>query len=193
MSLARTRPSLATGVVFWAFLEISSEAPRTAAPAITPAAVAAVATLSLLALAARSRWLRDTDRRSPLARLSIRRRSGGVPAYDRRLLAGLSDRKLSGSGVLRRDKLALDDARRAVGPLLSAALGDGCGCWLLSETLLCEAAKGAAGARLAVGSCCCCWRADRFLTVIVFSGSGVFGVGDGSRSRGVSGPTTLSW
>jgi hypothetical protein len=209
MSLVRTRPSLATGVVFCEALELLAARATAAAPAAIPRAAAAVAAslwslLSLLLAAESSdvlRWLSDTDRRSPLTRLSTRR-SGGVAEWSERMLPGVSGRRFSGSGVRSRVMLVLDAERLATIALVSAGvMGDceywRCWCWwsaLLSDTTRRSDATGVVAAsaapkfRSGAGSLSSCLVA-RFFTND-FCGSGVLGGGEGSRSLGVC-PRTL--
>lgn len=230
MSLARTRPSFAMGVVLCAdrceadkfggccCWEVEDSgvaaaglvcdcsergAPSRAAP---PPIAAAVAPAALWpgrscsrALAAKSRCplLYEAERRSPLARLSIRRScSEGVgegvllflllPALNERKLPGVFGR--AGSGVLRRRaRLVLDGIWRTIAAAparagAGAAGAAGAGGFQLSATLaegVVPLAGTVAGGARCLGTCS---------PPVGFSGSGVRGGGEGSCRRGVSGP-----
>lgn len=212
MSLVRTRPSLATtGVLFCEALEKSSAAASAApaaptpatraaapAPAPAPVPVPVVAGISLAAVAPNEeevgvasffssfRWLSDADRRSLLTDRRSTRRKGGVPVYER-MLPGESGRKFNGSGVRSRLMLVLD-----ADLLVNGVSGDEVEAYdcfsvlaalLLSEMLLrcwCSCCRGVDSAACSCGVV----LLDRFL-MASFSGSGVWGGGDGSRSLGV--------
>lgn len=182
MSFVRTRPSLAMGVVFCEPLELLAARARAAAPAAIPRAAAAVAaSLWSLSSSVLVRWLSDTDRRSPLTRLSTRRR-GGVAEWSERMLPGVSGRKVSGSGVRCRVMLVLDADRLAIIALVSDGVMGDLEYWrsaLLSEITRRSDTMGVSAAD-SLSSC----RVVRFLAR-VFCGSGVRGGGDGLRSFGV--------
>ncbi len=206
MSLVRTRPSLATGVLFCEALEKSSAAasaapaaptPATRAAAPAPAPVPVAAGISLAAVAPNEeevgvasffssfRWLSDADRRSLLTDRLSTRRKGGVPVYER-MLPGESGRKFNGSGVRSRLMLVLDADLRGNGvsgeeveaydffSVLAVLLSEmllrcWCSCCCGVDSVVCSCGVG---------------LLDRFL-MASFSGSGVWGGGDGSRSLGV--------
>ena len=201
MSLVRTRPSLATGVLFCEALEKSSAAASAAPAAPTPATRAPAAPAAGISLAAVApneeevgvasffssfRWLSDTDRRSLLTDRLSTRRKGGVAVYER-VLPGESGRKFNGSGVRSRLMLVLD-----ADLLGNGVSGDEVEAYdffsvlaaLLSEMLLRCWCSCCCGVDSAAACSCGVDLLDRFL-MASFSGSGVWGGGDGSRSLGV--------
>ncbi|KAK5628074.1 hypothetical protein RRF57_003789 [Xylaria bambusicola] len=120
MSLARTRPSLAMGVMVLGGAWRSEEAASLAVFLLSASLF--LAEVELWRLGVEELWLRD--RRSPLIRRSTRRSRGGVLAPDdRRLrmlralctlwLPGLSVRNLASSGVRSREMPVFDVDRRA--------------------------------------------------------------------------------